>query len=124
MDWFLIVAGVLALLTTAIHIFVGGNGAAKPLLASPLPDEAKYALYACWHFVTGFFVLSTLVLLLAGFGSLEEPGVIVGVSSLWVLFGLVFLFISLWVNNIEGVFKLPQWVLLLPVGILGFASLA
>lgn len=124
MDWLLIVAGVLALLTTIIHIFVGGNGAAKPLLASSLADGAKYALYACWHFVSGFFVLSTLVLFLEGFGSLEEPGVIVGVSSLWVLFGLVFLFISLWVNNIEGVFKLPQWVLLLPVGILGFASLA
>ena len=124
MDWFLIVAGVLASVTTVIHIFVGGNGAAKPLLASSLAAETKYALYACWHFVSGFFVLSTIVLLLAGFGSLEAPGMIVGVSSLWVLFGLVFLFISLWVNNIEGVFKLPQWVPLLSVGLLGFASLA
>ena len=125
MNWLLIVAGVLASLTSVIHLFAGGNDVAEPLLDASLKDDVKYALYACWHFVSAFFVTSALSLLGAGFGVLpKETGWIIGVSSLWVLFGLVFLFISLWVNNLEGVFRLPQWVLLLPVGILGFASLA
>ena len=123
MDWLLIVAGLLALLTSVIHLFTGGNDVATPLLKASLEREVKYALYACWHFVSVFFVASTLVFLLSGLGVVPESAdLITGVSSLWLLFGVVFLVISLWVNDFGGVFRLPQWVLLFPVGLLGLVS--
>ncbi len=123
MNWWLTVAGLLALLTSAIHVFAGGNDVAKPLLDTPLTNDARYALYACWHFVSVFFVTSALGFLGAGLGVMQgEPGWVVFVSSLWLLFGLVFVGISARVNGVGGIFRLPQWVLLLPVGVLGLLS--
>ncbi len=121
MNWLLIAAGVLALLTSAIHIFAGGNDVARPLLSTSLTNDVKYALYACWHFVSAFFVMSALGFLGAGLGMMQ-PGFIVFFSILWLLFGILFLAISVRVNRLGGVFRLPQWTLLLPVGILGLLS--
>ena len=121
MNGLLITAGVLALLTSAIHLFAGGNDVAKPLLGTSLTNDVKYALYACWHFVSAFFVISTLGFLGAGLGVLQ-PGFIVFFSILWLLFGMLFLAISVRVNRLGGIFRLPQWTLLLPVGILGLLS--
>ena len=121
MNWLLITAGVLALLTSAIHIFAGGNDVARPLLNTSLTNDVKYALYACWHFVSAFFVMSALGFLGAGSGMMQ-PGFIVFFSVLWLLFGMLFFAISVRVNRLGGVFRLPQWTLLLPVGILGLLS--
>ena len=123
MDGLLIIAGVLALLTSVIHIFAGGRDVAEPLLDTSLPNDAKYALHACWHFVSIFFVVTALYLLSSGLGVVEQgPGLIILISGLWLLFGLLFLGITVRVNGPGGVFKLPQWVLLLPVGVLGLLA--
>ena len=103
-------------------MFAGGNDVAKPLLGTSLTNDVKYALYACWHFVSAFFVISALGFLGAGLGVMQQPGFIVFFSVLWLLFGMLFLAISVRVNRLGGVFRLPQWTLLLPVGILGLLS--
>ena len=119
MDWLLIVASMIAFLTAMIHVFAGGNDVAKPLLESSLPSEEKYALYACWHFVSTFFIFSASLFLLTGLGYLPSSSLILILSLLWLTFGLIFFAISLSVNTLRGIFRLPQWVLLIPVGVLG-----
>ncbi len=117
----LVFAGCLAALTAAIHVFAGGADVAAPLLASSLAGEAKLTLYAVWHMASVALALSAGALWL---GSL--PGhapaaryLVLFVSALWCAFGLVF--IGVVVLQPEGGwwFRLPQWLLLLPVGLLG-----
>lgn len=45
----LLLAGLLALATTLIHIIAGGEDIASLLLATPMEEEAKLVLYAVWH---------------------------------------------------------------------------
>ena len=61
----LLVAGVLAVFTAAVHVFVGTSEIAQPLLRSALAPEVSFLLYACWHLVSCALVLSALALVVA-----------------------------------------------------------
>ena len=82
----------------AIHLVAGGADVA-PLLASVLAEDPRFTLYAVWHLVT-----ATLALL---------------ISVLWLCFGLVFLVVAFTQPGEGLLFKLPQWLLFIPVGALG-----
>ncbi len=121
---FLIAAGLLALLTSGVHIFLGGRDVARPLLEARLEDEIKYTLYACWHFASIFFVLSSALFLLGGLGTVNLGATVVAsASSLYIVFGLIFLNVKYFVSEPGGLSRLPQWILLTPVGILGLLGL-
>jgi len=117
----LTVAALLAAFTAIIHIFSGGADVAAPLLASTLADELKFTLYAVWHMVSVVLTLSAVALFIGGLPHHAHAAryLVLFVSVLWCGFGIVFL--SVIAIQIESgwLFKLPQWVLLLPVGILG-----
>ncbi|OQX16317.1 MAG: hypothetical protein BWK76_11785 [Desulfobulbaceae bacterium A2] len=121
MNKILLLAALLAAGTAAIHIVAGGADIATPLLASSLATEPKLTLYAAWHMVSLILVVSALALAL---GSL--PGqvracraMVLFISVLWCSFGVLFLGIAMLHPESGGLFSLPQWTLLLPVGLLG-----
>lgn len=123
-NWPILSAGFLASATALIHIFVGGKDVARPLLRSSVDEVVKLTLYACWHLVSVVLVLSSLALLVNGFGFHFSAGVVAFVSALWILSGGVFVVVALWVAQPRGIFRFPQWALLVPVGVLGLWGLA
>lgn len=125
MNWLVVLSGALAATTAAIHIIAGGKEIARPLLASGLNEAVKLTMYACWHLVSVALVLSALALLAVGAGMVGPSRLMVAfISVLWLLFGGVFLVVSLGLARPRGLFRFPQWALLFPVGILGLWSLA
>ena len=121
MNWRLVIASLLALLTAAIHIFWGGQDVAGPLLTSTLAVDPKLTLYAVWHMASCVLAFSAIALFI---GSLPKyakaaQSLVYFISILWLSFAIIFLVIAL-VQPENGWFlKLPQWILLAPVGFLG-----
>jgi hypothetical protein len=124
MNWFIIASGVLAAIAAVIHIAAGGSEVARPLLESSVDQVVKLTMYACWHLVSVALVLSALALLASGSALVDSPLMVAYISTLWLLFGLVFLVVTLGMAKPRGLFRLPQWVLLVPVGVLGWWGIA
>lgn len=121
MNRLLIFAALLAILTAVVHIFAGGADTVVPLLTSALTVEAKLTLYAVWHMASSVLVLSAVALFV---GSLPRHRyaaryLVLFVSIMWFVFGIIFLSIAASQPETAWFIKLPQWILLLPVGILG-----
>jgi len=123
-NWLILSSGVLAAVTAVIHVVAGGKDVARPLLKSSMDDVVKLTLYACWHIVSVSLVLSSLALLASGVGLVNAPSLVAFISTLWLLFGVVFVVVTLGVARPRGLLRLPQWILLLPVGFLGLWGLA
>jgi hypothetical protein len=121
MNRLLLAASLLAAATAAIHAFVGGNDIAAPLLGSSLADEPRLTLYAVWHMATAALALSAVALFAGAMPRYAVAGrsMVFFVSALWLAFGAVFLIVAATQPGTGLYFKLPQWVLLLPVGLLG-----
>jgi H+/Cl- antiporter ClcA len=114
----LLIAGLLALFTAAVHLFIGTPEVHRPLLDSLLLPDLKLLLYACWHLVSVMLAVSGVFLLRACAASRKyHPRELVMMLGLcWVAFGLVFVAFGLIYPGM--LLRLPQWILLLPVGTL------
>jgi len=117
----LVVAALLAAFTAAVHLFAGGPDIAAPLLASTLADEPRLTLYAVWHMATVALAISALGLFVAALPRHAAAAryMVLFISVLWCAFGGVFLAVIAIQPESDLLFKLPQWILLLPVGLLG-----
>ncbi|WGG52852.1 hypothetical protein [Rugamonas sp. DEMB1] len=116
----LLAATLLATFTALLHTFVGTPEIEGPLLQSGLPSEVSLLLLACWHLVTAALVISALALGLALRPTAAWARATVRlVSYLWLSFGTVFVLVDLIYVGPAMLLRLPQWVLLLPVGALG-----
>lgn len=122
MNKLLFLASVLAAAVTIIHVWAGGKDIAEPLLASQLAEEPRLTLYAVWHMVSALLGISAVTLgraAMPGRGAATAPAVRL-IAVLWIVSGLVFLLVAATQPG-EGLFlKLPQWALLIPVGVLAW----
>ena len=84
-----------------------------------MDETVKLTLYASWHLVSVSLSLSSLALLADGFGFFDSPPIVAFISALWLLYGIVFLVVNYRIASPPGLLRLPQWILLLPVGLLG-----
>jgi hypothetical protein len=120
---YLLCAGLLAAMTAAVHTFAGTYEVHAALLNSTLPKPLALLLYACWHLVTVTLCLSAWALLRPLRGRTAESHAVLAaaIGTAWFLFGLVFLGVSLLVGGSWSMLLvLPQWLLLLPVGVLAW----
>jgi hypothetical protein len=118
----LLAATLLATFTALLHTFAGTPQIEGPLLQSGLASEVSLLLLACWHLVTAALAISALALGLALRPSAPwapARATVQLVSYLWLSFGAVFILVDLMYVGPAMLLKLPQWVLLLPVGALG-----
>jgi len=122
MNRMLLFAGIVAAFTAAIHLFAGTREIHAPLLASALAQPIRLLLYACWHLVSVILALSAAALLWSAMpGNRAAAGALPAfVSLVWLLFGLVFLIVAVVFAGLPAIRMLPQWTLLLPVGILAW----
>ena len=116
----LLSSAVLAAVTAAIHLFAGGPDVVAPLLDSPLAVEPRLTLYAVWHMATATMILSAAALFVAASPRYATASrfMVLFISALWLSFGAVFLAIATLQPGTGLYLKLPQWALLLPVGVL------
>jgi lipopolysaccharide export LptBFGC system permease protein LptF len=116
--WWL-ASGGLCLITALVHVVAGHFDPVVPFLRAELEPVAKATLYACWHMVTVTLFASALALLGLGL-SPDLPGAAMlaaFIAGLYVLYSIVFLVIGAkWFSG--RLLRLPQWLLLLPVGVL------
>ncbi|WP_266157840.1 hypothetical protein [Dyella silvatica] len=116
----LLFSAVLAAFTAMVHVLAGGVTVAAPLLASSLDLTPKLTLYAVWHLVSATLALTSVALLIAAFPRHASSSryLVLFISVLWLGFGGVFILIAS-IRPEEGLLlELPQWTLLLPVGLL------
>uniref|UniRef100_Q07KI3 Uncharacterized protein n=1 Tax=Rhodopseudomonas palustris (strain BisA53) TaxID=316055 RepID=Q07KI3_RHOP5 len=118
----LAIASILAAVAAAVHIFMGGHAVATPLLDSAMEARPKLILYAVWHMASVALCLSAAALFVGGLRRHAEPSryLVRFISLLWCCFGATFLAVIAIQPDGGWLFKLPQWTLLLPVGLLGF----
>jgi len=118
MNLWLLSAGILCGLTFLIHTF-SGQSLVRSFLSYDLPQEVKGTLFACWHMVTLMLFLTTLALLLSSVfqGSLPKL-LLTFIAVAYNGFGLVFLVTGWFLYRGQGWRVLPQWGLLVPIGLL------
>lgn len=121
---FLLAAGFAAF-TAAVHIIVGGSDTVNPLLASSIPGEAKFTLYVVWHGISAILALSAPAFFIAAQPRYAAAShyLALFLSVLWCIFGLLFLLVIAMQPESGWLFRLPQWLILLPVGLLGLWGL-
>jgi hypothetical protein len=116
--WWL-AAGLLCLITSFVHVVAGHFDPVVPFLRTELEATAKATLHVCWHMVTVTLFMSSLALLGIGLSpGIPGAGLLATfIAGLYVLYSIVFLVIGArrfrW-----NLLRLPQWLLLLPVGVL------
>ena len=114
-------ACTLAAATFVIHVVGGGASVWRPMAESALADEPRLVSLSVWHMSSVAIGLSVVAL---GLGSLPRFAsrsryLVIFVSLMWVGFGLCFVGTALTESVDDAFSKLPQPLLLLPVGILG-----
>lgn len=120
-SWLLFAAGLLALFTTLVHLFAGTPEIQGPLLGSALSQPVILMLFLCWHLVSTVLGFSALALIWSAFpvGATRAGALPRFISLLWIAFGLVCVVVAVAVAGPNGLLILPQWILLIPVGVLG-----
>ncbi|UCH23918.1 MAG: hypothetical protein JSU83_12240 [Deltaproteobacteria bacterium] len=68
MNTLLLISGLVAGFCTAGHFIIGSKSYLKPMLAAAFDDVAKKVMHCVFHYVSVFLVLSSIALLLLGFG--------------------------------------------------------
>ncbi|HAS6222303.1 TPA: hypothetical protein I7183_23140 [Vibrio vulnificus] len=119
MNIWILSSGLLGLFTSLVHVFAGQVDPVRPFLKSELEDIPKATLLACWHLVSVTLLASSIVLSYVGWYGLHEVYLstrLIGI--LYTLFALVFVLVGWFFFGGKVFFKLPQWILLLPIGLL------
>jgi len=114
------VAAIINLGSAFIHTFLGQIDLVNPLLVSDLSTQVKAEMVGAWHIITIILFATSIPLFKAAFNKLEASQIdlLRFIAWLYVLFAIPFIVSSIWYS----VFA-PQWVLLLPIGILTLIGL-
>ncbi len=121
MNKILATASALAAFTAVLHTFGGTPEIETPLLHAPLAPEISLLLYACWHLVTVALALSAIGLFISAKPghAMQSHYMAIFISFMWIGFGLVFVIVDVTYSGLPMLLKLPQWILLIPIGLLG-----
>jgi len=103
-----------------LHTIAGQVTLINPLVNSDLPSQVEGELVSAWHIVTIFLFATSIVLFNTGFYEFKDSRVDLLKFIAWMYILSVFPFIgaSIWLSIFA-----PQWILLLPIGILTLIGL-
>lgn len=115
----LLLASAVAFVVLLAHVFSGGRECVDAMYASSFDSYPRETVYACWHIVSLHLALGVIVLLLAGLlpSSAAAWTLARAVGVLYVLYALVFLQVARSSGLPGGLRALPQWAVLLPLGL-------
>lgn len=103
-------AGILAGVTTGIHVVAGRLDTVRPLLASSLAEQPRRTLHGRWHMVTVVLGGSAVALLYlaAGDAGAGANALARFIALLYLASGLVFLTVALLAQGPRRLVQLPQ----------------
>ena len=109
------IAGIINLLTALVHLLAGQIDLVNPLNSSSLELQQKAEWVGVWHLVTILLFYTSYLILKEGLTKANKTdlGQLKSLGVLYVLAGVPFMLSSVYFT----VFA-PQWVLLMPIGIL------
>jgi hypothetical protein len=109
------IAGIMNLFTAFLHLIGGQIDLVNPLLDSSITTQQKGELTGAWHIVTILLFFTAFIILQSGFKNkdLQNSQQLKSLAIFYILSGVPFIAISVWL----GIFA-PQWILLMPIGIL------
>ncbi len=123
MNNLILFSGIVCLFTALVHIFAGQANPIRPLLTSELDDGVKATLLAVWHMVSAVLLLSGFFLAYVGFFPTQSLiSTVASISWLYIIFSGIFILVGAYFFKEQTFIKCPQWLLLMPVGILGLVG--
>lgn len=113
MRFLLPTAAGITVLTTLVHIFLGGPEVHDPLLASNAPDIAKAVGSVVWHATTAILAINGAALFVA----VGKPALRQAITALISAQFLAFagLFIAYGLDRFGSLWPMPQWIVFLLV---------
>ncbi|MEV0945258.1 hypothetical protein [Rhodococcus sp. NPDC049939] len=119
MNGMLLAAGVTAAGVAVIHLVAGHADVVRPLLASTLAQVPKRTMHSVWHLVSADLVFAAAALVYLGLVQPEGTRLVgLLLAAHFAAYAGVFLAITLTFDGSSRLFRLPQWLLLLPVAVL------
>ncbi|MCG9729400.1 hypothetical protein L1D44_06000 [Shewanella sp. Isolate13] len=113
MNFYLLTAGIIAVITAVGHFTYGRTHYLKPVLDADFDAGAKAVMHCLFHYVSVFLVLSSLVLLSCGFEAIspmQSFGVLLFIALNFVLFAIWQIYIG-FMSDLEAPLKrLFQWM--------------
>ena len=113
-----LIAGLISAFSFFIHLFLGQITLVAPLLKSNLTLQVKTEFLAVWHMVSIILLATPFVYFYFGFKNLSSSVMICLLSNLYLVFGIVFI-----ISGLYNMVFVPQWTLLLPIGIFGLLGI-
>lgn len=110
-----LIAGIINLFTALLHTIGGQIELVTPMLNSNLEDQTKAEWFGAWHMVTiilftsSYWILKNVVIEFQR----RQTELMKHIGILYILFSIPFCISSIMYNLLA-----PQWILLLPIGIL------
>ena len=117
MNGFFFTAGLVATVTTVVHVIAGHVDPVRPLLGSSLAEVPKRTLHAVRHMGTATQALSAAQLLYLATGADFLTRFL---AIEFIAWSAVVITIALVIDSPRPLLRLPQWTLLLPVAALAW----
>jgi hypothetical protein len=120
MNWFLLAAAVVSLITFLAHLFWGGHEVAKPLLNADMPEDIKLTTYYCWHITSVVLLIMAFAFAYVALLEFDSP-LTIALTSIAAACALLNLGLIL-VRSLKPL-DYPQWIFFLPITVLGVLGL-
>ncbi|MDP2645587.1 MAG: hypothetical protein Q8P24_11665 [Desulfobacterales bacterium] len=113
MNGFILISGIIALVSTAGHFMVGKKQFLTPMLDASFDEVSQKVMHCVFHYISVFLVVSTLALLAVGFGAKFKSGHTLLVDFIaihYAAFAVTQLVIALKSKIPKPAIKLFQWI--------------
>lgn len=113
MNFYLLIAGLIAAMTSIGHLTYGRRRFLKPMQAADFDPLAKAVMHCIFHYMSVFLVVSSLLLISCGFEAVSQMqsfGVLLFIALNFALFTVWQVYIG-FMSELDAPFKgLFQWV--------------
>ena len=121
MNYYIFTAGVISMLATIGHFAIGTKDFLKPVLNSEIDDIPKNVMVSLFHYMSGFMVLTSVILLSISMGEplifQNTKDVVIMIGLFYGAFAVIQFAIALFSSITLGVVKLFQWIFWLLIAI-------
>lgn len=123
MNWYIIIAGLIAIATTIGHFAIGSKQFLKPMLEASFDPIPKKVMHCVFHYVSTYLILSTITLLLIGLNIFSGPGSSAAakfIAANYAVFAIWQIILAIASDISNGIFKLFQWIFFLLIALFTF----
>jgi len=124
-NWLILIAGIVALMATVGHFAMGIKNFLNPMMKASFDQIPKKMMHICFHYISLFLILSTIALLLIGFGfSFEQDSTLLVyfIALNYSLFAITQIIFTSTSGIPSGLVKLGHWVFWVIIAILAWVG--